>query len=305
MFGRNSVFDSKSEKILFKRLKTYWSKYVDVFPQIPVKTIIGYEEILKYSKNPKERDYLLKTSFDFAICELETGIPLLLVEFDGLSGGFSQDGNFYMKSIPKNDKHRKLKMDAKLKLCSEYRVPMIVISYDESNVLRESGDLLSILDVIIGDAMEKRHHETNFSKYMDMLTEAYEFGGREAAECTTIEIDMLNEQHNPIKRKIREITNKFPIWPMQLIYPEEEDNWLTGKFCLTCGSRTINGGVFETMKLLVVNLRIRKVGVFDSDSLFLFNTIGEYCLARKTQHELGTDRDSWEQAMEKAQWTAH
>ena len=141
-FVRSSVFDSKSEKSLFKRLKTYWSKYVDVFPQIPVKSVIGFENIENYSKTPKQRDYLLKTAFDFVICELDTGIPILVVEFDGLSGGFSHFGEFRIERIPENDKYRKLKMDAKLNLCSEFRVPMIVISYEESNLLKESGDFI-------------------------------------------------------------------------------------------------------------------------------------------------------------------
>ncbi len=86
---KKSIFDSKSEKRIFKRLKTIWNRYVDVFPQIPVKNIIDYEQIIKSDKNPKVKDFLLKTSFDFVICELDTGIPILVVEFDGLSGGFS------------------------------------------------------------------------------------------------------------------------------------------------------------------------------------------------------------------------
>jgi hypothetical protein len=49
--------------------------------------------------------------------------------------------------------------------------------------------------------------------------------------------------------------------------------------------------------------KIRKVGVFDSDCLFLFNTIGEYCLARKTEREIGTDKEKWKELIEKTDWT--
>jgi hypothetical protein len=44
---RKSVFDSREEEKLFKRLKTYWSKYLDVFPQLPPRNVFGYDEIMK------------------------------------------------------------------------------------------------------------------------------------------------------------------------------------------------------------------------------------------------------------------
>lgn len=96
-----SIFDSASERKIFNRLKTYWNQYVDVFTQIPVKSVIGYNEVVKFSNSEKALDFLLKTSFDFVICELGTGIPILVIEFDGLSGGFSTDGFFSLKMFLK------------------------------------------------------------------------------------------------------------------------------------------------------------------------------------------------------------
>ena len=300
---KKSIFDSKSEKIIFKRLKTFWSKYVDVFPQIPVRNIIDYEVIKNFSKNPKAIDFLLKTSFDFVICELDTGIPILIIEFDGLTGGFSQEGKFYTESNTKTDPYRKLKMETKLSLCSQNKIPIIVISYNESNILSESGDWISILDLIIGDSIEKRYYEKNYNKYMNMLSEAYEYGGSESVEMTSIEIDLINEQFNPIKIKIAKITDKFPFWPMQIVFPQENENWLIGKFSLSFGLQTINNSLY-TKKLLEIDLKIRKVGIFDSDSIFLFNTIGEYCLARKTERELGIDSNKWTNIIKNTEWTS-
>lgn len=300
---KKSIFDSKAENSIYKRLKTFWSKYVDVFPQIPVRNVIEYDEIVIFEKDVKT-NFLLKTSFDFVICELETGFPILVVEFDGLSGGFSQEGNFYMNTIPEIDLHRQLKMETKLKLCSKFQVPMLVVSYEESNLLSESGDWISILDVIIGDAIEKRHYEKNYIRYIEMLSEAYEFGGQESAELASIEIEIINEEYNPVKRKIKEITKKFPRWPMQIVSPQKQGDWLAGKFCLNYGFNTING-CLNTKKLLGLDLKIRKVGVFDSDCLFLFNTIGEYCLARKTEREIGYDKEKWKELIEKTEWTKY
>ena len=65
-----SIFNSVSEKRVFNRLKTFWSKYVDIYPQIPVKSILGYKEILELNIEDKAKDFLLKSSFDFVVCEL-------------------------------------------------------------------------------------------------------------------------------------------------------------------------------------------------------------------------------------------
>lgn len=297
----NSIFDSNSEQRIFKRLKTFWSKYVDVFPQIPVRNVVGFDNINFFSNNIKVQTYLQKTSFDFVMCELETGLPILVVEFDGLCNGFSQDGNLYMKSTPKNDPYRKLKMKTKLSLCSEFQIPMVVISYQESDLLPESDDWISVLDAIIGDSIEKQFHKINYSKYIQMLTEAYEFGGQEAAELTSMEIDIINEKYNPVKQKIKRITNKFPTWSTQIVFPKENEDWLTGQFSLNWGLNTLNGSL-HTKKLIVLDLKIRKIGTFNSDSLFLFNTIGEYCLARKTERELGIDKKKWQELIDKTEW---
>jgi hypothetical protein len=299
---KKSIFDSKSEKVIFKRLKTLWSRYVDVFPQIPVRNVVDYNELENFDKNPKVKDYLLKTSFDFVVCELDTGVPILVIEFDGLSGGFSREGIFYIENEPKQDRHRKLKMDAKLRLCSQFHIPMIVLSYEECNLLTDSNDWITILDVIIGDSIEKSYHEKNYGEYIKMISEAYEFGGEEAAEMATIEIDTINELHNPIKRKIRDITRKFPRWPMQIIFPQEVDGYLKGTFSLKLGLKTIDNSYYSK-NLLEFDFKMRNIGVFDSDGLFLFNTIGEYCLARKTEKELGFDGKDWQVRYDKAEWT--
>ncbi len=299
---KKSIFDSKSEKVIFKRLKTLWSRYVDVFPQIPVRNVVDYTELENFDKNPKVKDYLLKTSFDFVVCELDTGVPILVIEFDGLSGGFSREGIFYIENEPKQDKHRKLKMDAKLRLCFQFHIPMIVLSYEECNLLTDSNDWITILDVVIGDAIEKSYHEKNYGEYIKMISEAYEFGGEEAAEMATIEIDTINELHNPIKRKIRDITRKFPGWPMQIIFPQEVDGYLKGTFSLKLGLKTIENSYYSK-KLLELDFKMRNIGVFDSDGLFLFNTIGEYCLARKAEKELGFDGKEWQIRYDKAEWT--
>lgn len=127
-------------------------------------------------------------------------------------------------------------------------------------------------------------------------------GGKESAENTIIEIDTINEQSNPIKRKIREITKNFPFWPMQIVYPKVKGDNISGRFNLYCGLIFENNTSY-TKKLLFVDITIRQTGIYESDCLFLFNTIGEYCLAKKTEKVLGNNRDKWKELIDKTEWT--
>ena len=39
------IFGSKSEKDLYDKLISHWKKYVEVYPQIPVKNVISYQNL--------------------------------------------------------------------------------------------------------------------------------------------------------------------------------------------------------------------------------------------------------------------
>jgi hypothetical protein len=299
---RKSIFDSNTEQKILKRLKTYWINYVDVYPQIPIKNILGFDDIMGLNMKNKAKEYLLKTSIDFVVCELNNGKPILAIEFDGLSGGFSSAGEFIMKSIPDSDKYRKLKMETKLKACEILQFPIVIISYQECELLRESNEMITLLDIIIGDALEKLNYQKNYSNYNQMISSAFEHGGKESAELATIEIDIINEQCNPIKRKIKNITKNFPFWTTQIIFPETKGDELQGRFYLHYGLLTKNNIIY-TKKLLFVDISIRQVNTYKSDSLFLFNTIGEYCLAKKAEKMLGKNKVKWEELIEKTEWT--
>ena len=299
---KTSIFDSESEKRIYNRLKTVWSKYVDIFPQIPVRNVIEYNDLIKFGNNDKKTEFLLKTSFDFVVCELNNGKPILIIEFDGLSGGFSNEGKFYITHTDIIDQHRELKMSTKLKLCEYFNIPMVVVSYNESNLLSESGDWISILDVIIGDAIEKVRHFGESDNHLKILTEAFDYGGKESAEMALLEVEIMSELNNPIKRKIRDITSKFPRWPSQIVFPREEDNYLIGDFYFMCGFKMVDDKI-NIKKMMEFQLKMRKVGVLETDLISIFNTIGEYCMARKIEKELGTDSEKWKKALESAYWS--
>jgi hypothetical protein len=144
---RNSVFGSKSESEVFGKLQSQWEPNLTLYPQLPFATIV---EIELADLSERERDYFYKTSIDYTFC-LPDGRPLASIEFDGIGGGFSRDGE-YIPSRRTEDPYRKLKLDFKLRLAQAVDYPLVVVSYDEARSLDEDGTL-TILDGIVGRLM--------------------------------------------------------------------------------------------------------------------------------------------------------
>lgn len=299
---RKSIFDSNSERKYYKWLNTRWKKYVELYPQIPVRNVLRFKELQGLPLSKKALEYLQTTSFDYVVCEKGSAVPIMVIEFDGIGTGFSREGTYFLNNLPDNDPYRKLKMETKLKACFLCNMPMVVTSFEDFNYLNESYDLLTVIDILIGQAIEIRHYLKNKSKYLNWITQALESGGKEAVEMTSIEIDTILDQVNPIKNKIREITKEFPFWPMQVVFPEEKGNYLKGSFYL-CGGIELKSEKYLKQKLMSVSISVRNVGFSRSSMLFAFNTIGEYCLARKVQKKLGTDREKWRKILENTPWT--
>jgi hypothetical protein len=85
---RSTVFDSESEKGLFKSLESRWSSKLRLYPQLPLSRII---ELNPQELSPAEKSYFYKTNVDYTLCD-QRGCPILSIEFDGIGGGFSKDG---------------------------------------------------------------------------------------------------------------------------------------------------------------------------------------------------------------------
>ena len=150
---RKPLFDSASERNVFTRLDRRWSRYVDIYPHIPVRNVLGFEELRSLDIPARAQDYLQKTEFDFVVCEQGSSIPQLAVEFDGIGRGFSRDGSYVPCVTPISDAHRKLKLDRKLFACEALGFPLVIVSYPETMPLWEGENALMILDAIIGEIL--------------------------------------------------------------------------------------------------------------------------------------------------------
>ena len=152
---RKYVFGSASEKELFKTLVSHWSKQFDLFPSLPLASIVDIDD---NSLSPEERSFVFKSSVDYTLCTKE-GKPLISVEFDGMCHGFSKSGEYIQVLPSSKDPNRKRKLDLKLRLCQELFYPLLVVSYDEKNPIGKDT-ALTIVDGLIGQALAGRYrHE--------------------------------------------------------------------------------------------------------------------------------------------------
>ncbi len=148
---RKTVFGSAYERMLYKALLTRWSDKLRIYPCLPFFNVIEVDE----PEVPQtERNFLLKTSVDFTLCD-ESDQPLLSIEFDGLGNGFSRDGEYVPRGISSKDPHRKWKLDTKLQVCRLTGYPLFVVSYDEATPI-SAGLNLAIVDGIIGQFLAHR-----------------------------------------------------------------------------------------------------------------------------------------------------
>lgn len=151
MTARNSIFGSGSERELYTAINSRWADRFAVYPSLPFATLI---ELRALNLTTSEREFLLKTNVDYTICTKQDGRPLLSIEFDGLSHGFSRLGR-YVQVHECHDPAREWKLNLKVRIATAAAFPFVVVSYHEKNPVGE-GIHLSIVDGIIGQVLANR-----------------------------------------------------------------------------------------------------------------------------------------------------
>ena len=138
----------------------------------------------------RQREYLLRTEFDFVVTEKDTGIPFLAIEFDGLGHGFSRNGEYISRVTALHDPYRKLKIEAKLNACNFLEFPLIVVSWEELYDFDNVSDAFNVLDGIIGALFAKQKFAERAAKSI--------FHDHDHAMDVEIETDL---EFNPIVQK--------------------------------------------------------------------------------------------------------
>jgi hypothetical protein len=161
---RATVFDSKAEEDVFRRLQSRWSSELVLYPSLPLAKVIclGEDDLLPAN----EERFFYQTNVDYTFCTPE-GRPLFSVEFDGLGGGFSKAGT-YIPHRRTQDRNRQWKLDTKLQFAAAVRYPLMVVSFEE--VRSFDDESITILDGIIGQFMAHR----KFDDYIEVDSEAWD-----------------------------------------------------------------------------------------------------------------------------------
>ncbi len=167
---KKNVFSSESERKVYKSLDTVWGQKFNLFSALPFTNIINVQDT-EFTEG--ERRYLRSTSVDFTLCEKDSDRPLVSVEFDGLSHGFSRSGQFVETLQTQKDPNRKWKLDLKLKAAQEVFYPFYVVSYTEAYPFNESFQL-SVLDGILSHVLQGIYLPQFLSERADELDDRLE-----------------------------------------------------------------------------------------------------------------------------------
>lgn len=199
-----SIFGSGAERETFLAIRRKWQGEVDVFPQVPVKTVVGFERV-QTIPNESERKYLLQTEFDCVVCKKNSGIPILVIEFDGMCRGFSRVLAYETRG-PARGQNRRKKLEAKLRICADAEIAAIVVSTPEQEQIDEAS-YLTILDGIVGEVLAS----TIFNAEVERRT------FRSVDEVEDLEIQ-LSLSKNPINKEIIDV--------LTALHTADETAWL-------------------------------------------------------------------------------
>lgn len=175
---KNTIFASKPEEKVFRSLESRWSRQFRLWPSLPLSTLFKLED---NDVTEKERQYFYSTSIDYTLCD-SGNTPLLSIEFDGIGGGFSNNG-IYLAGDGYVNSMRKVKLDFKLKCAAEVDYPLFVVSYEETESL-DQDDTLMILDGIIGQVLAKKE----FFRKINDLNDYYHDKFAEASSLEEYEL---------------------------------------------------------------------------------------------------------------------
>ena len=149
---------------------------------------------------------MLSADFDFVVCTKDQGEPLIVVEFDGYTRGYSQNGQHVSKLA---DDDRRHKFNTKLTACSFYQMPMVIVSNEEA--FWGDDDMLTVLDAIVGSVIAAKHTGEDVRLQMNELSRALEEDPTgDAAGAVLDAITLKNElKYNPVVRRTAEMRKQI------------------------------------------------------------------------------------------------
>jgi hypothetical protein len=300
----HSLFDSESERKAYSTVLTRWSRFLDVYPHIPVRNAVGYDKLMSLPITDKAKGYLLKTEFDFVVCD-RSGSPILAVEFDGLGHGFSRDGE-YIQVVEVDDQYRKLKLDAKISACEWCDLPVVIVSYPETDPSFDPDCPVTVLDAVIGEVLSARELQELVNSELEQLGAALETDpSGESASLYLTELEVIAEQANPVRRRIQEMQRRLPVSFGLQFYPLRDRPGYVGARRWILGGIELSGQVSRQQVLLSYDVYVRTVNCSSCSAFQLADLLAEYGLTRKAIRTVGTSPDAWHRLLEETPWTEY
>jgi hypothetical protein len=291
-----TIFDSKAERAIYSRLSSVWSRYVDIYPQIPIRKVLGYNDLRGLPLQPRAIDYLMQTEFDFVVSEKGTGNALLAVEFDGIGHGFSRNGEYVSRVVSLRDPHRKLKLDSKLRACMLSGFPLVVVSFPETEPLEESGNAITVLDAIIGEVRATIGLQHLVSSHTDAFDAAFAADpSGDAGDWVMSALEIRSDYNNhPIRRKAQAIAQKLPLWDDRIEFLHDREGYVGVRRAIIGGNKF----ALRPQILLAASVYVRHLNCTHCDAVTLADCIAEYCLAKKALRKVGLDPAAWWKLLE-------
>jgi hypothetical protein len=276
---QQGLFDSQTERRLYRSLTSSWHTRVSNYPQIPVRKALGYDSLKRLPLSQRQKDYLLRTEFDFVVCDKTTVIPIVAVEFDGIGGGFAKDGRYITNVTPLNDPYRKRKIEAKLAACELSLFPLVVVSWEEIEPLTAARDSLTILDGIIGYILSLRQRHEKVAERMADLERADEHdptGNEIGVHLDEIAFESDLET-NPMAKAVVELQKRLPKYGVGHKMLRDRPGYIGSRRYLftSSGFRTAD---ISHVEVLGVNVYMRELNCGGLLAHALLQVIGEYML---------------------------
>ena len=209
----NSVFDSASERRVFRALESRWGEVGNLYPQIPLAKLVELEASDKLTAG--ERNYFFSANVDYTFCDESR--PLFSIEFDGIGGGHSRNG-VYLPKRETDDPHRELKMGFKLRAARDAGYHMVVVSFEETEPFGDSG-ALTLLDSIIGQFLARREQSSRVQQLLDEAVETQDLEAMNGEERQCWFDDLLTRaeveaeyEYDPLARAEAEELGRYLDW---------------------------------------------------------------------------------------------
>ncbi|MBN2910761.1 DUF2726 domain-containing protein [Polycladomyces sp. WAk] len=209
---RENLFDSKTEERLYLYLHSNLSDKFMIHAHVPVFNVFERKKVRNHPKiGEREFSFLEKTNFDFVVVDKDSSNPILIIEFDGLGMGYNTEKE-YVQVKETCDPYRKLKLDCKTILCHSAKMPFVIISYPEVELIENQ---ITVLDGIIGTYLANREFNRLFQEDVHLLEEelknVYDPIQREVIiEQYGLEREVESKyRYNPILRKIMKLQHKL------------------------------------------------------------------------------------------------